>query len=271
MDSRGISFTSSYYMLLLICCLLYAPLPSSSSRVAFKTTKQSEKVSLVLYYETLCPYCSRFIVNGLSKLSDAGFNSIVDLRLVPYGNAKIKTNDTITCQHGPAECLLNTVEACAINVWPELSEHFPFIYCVEDLVYEGKYTEWLQCFDKLSLDSEPVLDCYNSGYGHKLELQHAAETNSLQPPHQYVPWVVVDGQPLYEDYENFVSYVCKAYNGTAVPNACSEASYRSIQKEKENHIRPVCYSEETEESTLSNRIRSVISSWIRRMNIAVSM
>lgn len=57
------------------------------------------KVSLVLYYETLCPYCSNFIVNYLEPLfEDDELIEIVDLRLVPYGNAKISSNGTIICQ-----------------------------------------------------------------------------------------------------------------------------------------------------------------------------
>lgn len=57
-----------------------------------------DKVSLVLYYETLCPYCSNFIVNYLSKIFNNGFLDIVDLTLVPYGNARVGSNASITCQ-----------------------------------------------------------------------------------------------------------------------------------------------------------------------------
>ncbi|KAF7827637.1 Gamma-interferon-inducible lysosomal thiol reductase [Senna tora] len=113
-------------------------------------------------------------------------------------NAKLRGNNTFDWQHGPYECLLNTVEACAIDAWPDLNEHFPFIYCVEKLVQERKYREWESCFKKLGLDPKPIDNCYTSEFGKELDLKYAAETNGLQPPHKYVPWVVVDGEPLYE-------------------------------------------------------------------------
>lgn len=56
------------------------------------------KVSLGLYYESLCPYCSRFIVNRLAGIFEDGLIDAVDLRLVPYGNARVGSNGDISCQ-----------------------------------------------------------------------------------------------------------------------------------------------------------------------------
>ncbi|XP_010937929.1 gamma-interferon-responsive lysosomal thiol protein isoform X1 [Elaeis guineensis] len=208
----------------------------------------ARKVPLALYYETLCPYCSNFIVNYLAKIFENGLIDIIELDLIPYGNARIGSNDTISCQHGPNECVLNTVEACAITAWPDVSEHFSFIYCVESLVMEHKYLEWESCFSKTGLDSNAVLDCYKSGYGKKLELHYAAQTDSLQPPHTYVPWVVVDGQPLYDDYRNFEAYICKAYDGK-LPKSCAGLSLKLSSERKTDN--QACYADERTDPSIT--------------------
>ncbi|XP_042456031.1 gamma-interferon-responsive lysosomal thiol protein-like [Zingiber officinale] len=211
----------------------------------------SRKVPLSVYYEAMCPFCSNFIVNRLPKLFESGLISAVDLELLPYGNARLDSNGSISCQHGQYECLLNTVEACAIRISPSVLEHFSFIYCVERSVKDGRYMNWEACFQKTGFDSKSVIDCYNSGCGIKLELQYKTKTEALQPPHLYVPWVVVNGKPLYEDYENFEHYICKAYGG-APPKACEgllTISKNTISKEEE----PFCLVEGRNSSSKTKR------------------
>lgn len=50
--------------------------------------------------------------------------------------------------------------------------------------------------------------------GKQLQLEAFNTTAALQPPHLWVPWVVVNGQPLFEDTQNVQQYVCAAYTGT---------------------------------------------------------
>ncbi|XP_068668095.1 gamma-interferon-responsive lysosomal thiol protein-like [Aristolochia californica] len=210
------------------------------SPFSFSFPAAADKVPLALYYETLCPYCSNFIVNHLSKIFSNGLLDVIDLKLVPYGNARLGSNNSISCQHGPYECLLNTVEACAINIWPDVHKHFSLINCIESLVVERKYTDWESCFQRTGSDSHPVADCYSRGDGQKLELLYAAETSALEPPHTYVPWVVVDGRPLYEDYENFETYICKAYKGP-LPEACKALPILTTAQKKPHRLAHVCY------------------------------
>lgn len=252
---------------LLFSLFILSSVSSSPRSSGVFLPSDSDKVSLDFYYESLCPFCARFITKFLVKLFDSDLISIVDLHLSPWGNAKIRGNSTFDCQHGPSECLLNTVEACAIDAWPELNEHFPFIYCVESLMVEGKHTEWKSCFEKLGLDPKPILDCYDSEYGKKLELAYAAETAALEPPHRYVPWVVVNGQPLYEDYTNFISYICKGYKGTRVLEACTRLVDNAIALMKIRRIHSVCYKEKGI-SSLLEQIGSAILSWTPRMHVA---
>ncbi|XP_028768961.1 gamma-interferon-responsive lysosomal thiol protein-like [Neltuma alba] len=250
---------------LIFCLSIFALFPPSLPSQVLRSS-HSHKVSVGLYYESLCPYSANFIVNYLVKLFDDDLISIVDLKLVPWGNAKLRGNNTFDCQHGPYECLLNTVEACAIDIWPDLDEHFPFIYCVEALVYDLKYREWESCFQKLDLDPKPIDKCYTSKYGKELELKYAAETNALQPPHKYVPWVVVDGEPLYEDYENFISYICKAYKGTDIPKSCSQVLFDANQMMDTKSKHSVC-DEESVMPNLWELLRSTVTSWMTRMNM----
>ncbi|XP_057434109.1 gamma-interferon-responsive lysosomal thiol protein-like, partial [Lotus japonicus] len=214
---------------LLLPLILYL---SFFSSFFISPSQSHNKVSLNLYYESLCPYSADFITTSLPKIFTDNLLSIVDLRLVPWGNADIiKGNKTFNCQHGPHECLLNTVEACVIYLLPDPGKHFPFINCVEHMVHKNRYKKWKSCIRKLLLDPNPIINCYRGEIGKQLELKYANETNALQPPYKFVPWIVVNGVPLKEDYENFLSYVCKAYQGPNKPKNCTQASFLRTVRE----------------------------------------
>ncbi|XP_073008827.1 gamma-interferon-responsive lysosomal thiol protein-like [Typha latifolia] len=226
------------YPRLLLALLLLSFLCFASSPVS------ANKVSVSLYYEALCPYCSSYIVNNLVRIFRNGLISIVDLDLVPYGNARLTSDGSIICQHGENECLLNAIEACAIRMWPDVQQHFGFVRCVEHKIMAQGETEWQSCFQETGLSSEGVLHCYNSGNAEQLELQYAAETGSLQPAHQYVPWVVIDGQPLYDDYLNFEAHICRAYEGE-LPEACKGLTQTISEELKASRGDQVCLADET--------------------------
>ena len=43
---------------------------------------------------------------------------IFTLNYVPWGNAELRPDGKIECQHGELECTLNTVEACMLYYHP---------------------------------------------------------------------------------------------------------------------------------------------------------
>ena len=71
------------------------PAPPVTSR---KIPRNSERVTMSLYYESLCPYCSSFIAGPLAHVLETDLMTILNLRLVPWGNAILDSNNTIECQ-----------------------------------------------------------------------------------------------------------------------------------------------------------------------------
>ncbi|XP_071717708.1 gamma-interferon-responsive lysosomal thiol protein-like [Rutidosis leptorrhynchoides] len=209
-----------------------------------------DKVKVSLYYESLCPYCSDFIVNQLGKaLFHENLISIVDLNLVPWGNTQLAPNNALICQHGPDECSIDIVEACAIDVLSQQALRYKLIQCMENLNLEGRHGEWRSCMSSLNIYPKPIIDCYQTRKGFDLEMKFADETNHLNPPHRFVPWVLVNNTPLQEDYQNFVAYICKAYTGQNKPKVCEQhvLEANSVNKEP-NSTSQVCYRGEIKHS-----------------------
>eukprot|EP00656_Telonema_subtile_P048641 TRINITY_DN584_c0_g1_i1.p1 TRINITY_DN584_c0_g1~~TRINITY_DN584_c0_g1_i1.p1 ORF type:complete len:163 (+),score=44.37 TRINITY_DN584_c0_g1_i1:345-833(+) len=158
-------------------------------------------------------------------MSTPGWSSIVNLTLVPFGNAQISAGK-LTCQHGEEECKGNSWEQCAIHHYPDPAQHFPFYLCMETAA-EKMLTSVQKCATKASLDYSTLSKCFNDKTeSAALQTQAAADTPS---DHQYVPWVLINGKKSASDGDKVLAEVCAAYTGTA-PAACSKYTKAAADK-----------------------------------------
>ena len=56
---------------------------------------------------------------------------MVNLTIVPFGNAVKVSAGKYSCQHGEQECEGNRWEQCAIAHYPDTLQHFAFYECME--------------------------------------------------------------------------------------------------------------------------------------------
>lgn len=171
-------------------------------------------VKLDFYYESLCHGCSEKINTEIYTIfQDKELFSITDISLVAYGNARVITRDppTFECQHGEKECYGNMVELCAMEHYP--NNFFLFVDCLEmKFVFDDESV--MTCAAKYGLRGEDILKCSKGTEGPQLHLVAADKT----PKHQYVPWIVINGEHVDAD-ENIVSVICEVYTGPK-PSIC---------------------------------------------------
>jgi len=202
------------------------------------TTDTDHKVQVELYYESQCPGCRQLITTSFAAAYHTeGFLDMADITFIPYGNALETQNDddddtySFECQHGASECVYNLIETCAIHKLLEWTQ-FQFIKCIEqhdenratDQDYESVA---LACGKSLGIEMslmDEIKACVFSHEGNSYEHAMAVKTEALEPPHTYVPYVVVDGSHT-ETIQTAVTtslfeYVCRTYQGTQKSTQC---------------------------------------------------
>ncbi|NXA28599.1 GILT reductase, partial [Ibidorhyncha struthersii] len=223
----GVAFPSCDYPAHLWCSSReIAVACQAESRCANLSRPAAAPVELSLFYESLCPACRWFLVQQLFTAWLLLPSEALSITLVPYGNAQernVSGKWQFQCQHGPEECLGNTIETCLMHEAKNFSTYFPVIFCLESGSSVTKNLEAVcpsprpphrgdvlipltspcvppsscrpQCLQVYApqLDANRITACVQGDTGADLMHRNAQLTEALDPPHQYVPWILING------------------------------------------------------------------------------
>ena len=190
---------------------------------------KNDKVSVDLYSESLCPFCRQTIQTSFKQAHNTkDFYEIAEVNIYAYGNANEVKNGSYysyTCQHGPNECVGNLIEVCAQHFYKNF-DYISFVICLEEEVSSDFYAAGSKCAKKLHLDFNEVETCSKNSQGNALQHAVAVKTASLNPPHQYVPWIVANGKHTQginnAVQKSLLNYVCANYKGSVKIAACKK-------------------------------------------------
>ncbi|XP_021956740.1 gamma-interferon-inducible lysosomal thiol reductase [Folsomia candida] len=199
--------------------------PIKGYRVQIQESPPPAKLVVNLYYESLCPDCQDFSRLQLCPTWEK-MGQYFNIEFIPYGNAQTNVSAsgeiTISCQHGDKECAGNRLHSCALHVLHyKLSTKF--ICCMESSKDFDKAGP--ECAKKLHIDFKALKTCADSSEGNYLHYLNGVQTSKLDPPHEWVPWILFNSKYNKDDMakaqDDLVSVLCE-YLADPKPRECNE-------------------------------------------------
>lgn len=179
-------------------------------------------VSIVLYYECMCPYSRAFITRQLWP-TYVKLGSYMEVQVVPYGNAKMITQSggkkvKFQCQHGENECYGNMVQVCAAKKAKSTKSLLKFLDCMSQKSSAYRYGKTCASYEG-SFKWRSLEKCARGREGEKLLRQMDRLTRGHWPVIGYVPYVEVNGHLNTRATTNLFALVCDLL-GPEKPKIC---------------------------------------------------
>ncbi|XP_015923199.1 gamma-interferon-inducible lysosomal thiol reductase [Parasteatoda tepidariorum] len=211
--------------ILLLSAFIFGYLPNSVP------AQGTEIVKLAVYYESLCPDSDVFVHDQLAPAYEK-VPDYLEVELIPYGNARWSGKPgsyKFSCQHGEEECYGNTVQACYTALINNTADQIQFVKCAFDIRRQSHAVE--RCIKDLDLRRQ-VKKCVTSTMGNNLLYQMGKKTDSLNPPHTFIPWITINGrggQNLNDlANHNLMNVICEQLS--VQPNQCKKSKWNILKK-----------------------------------------
>merc|ERR1712130_343057 len=181
--------------------------------------------TLGVYGEACCPDTQDYIISSSAPAwRTEGFQDIVDILYVPWGketyNKSAETGEySYQCQHGPNECIDQSIQACAAML-VKPSEFIDFVIDLETEMFKAKCQNSTHCCDatsmaqsvaeRLQMNWNEIENCVDSQQMvDQAEMMAYTSTAMLKPALTWVPWITLQGNHTDKIQSDCVSSTLK--------------------------------------------------------------
>lgn len=194
---------------------------------SFIDHNNQDRLSVAIYYESLCPDCMRFFSKQFA-FAYKKIGSYLNVDLIPFGNAKAFNESghwKFVCQHGVKECHGNKVHGCV------LTHNSPragveFVNCAMSLSDPSDDRELKNCARSCHIEWDNIEECLKDGQADKIMAKYGSRTKSVHPRINGVPAIAFNNHydPYIQDKaaNEFLKVACGFLDYK--PSACHQYS-----------------------------------------------